>query len=196
MAGTYGAEKFSEDSRERLEPFLSPDLGVLVDAIGVMFEQVQEIVIDGDQPGWTVPVTLSESPALAWLGQFVGVRPRAEYIDETFRVAIGDVDGFSRGTPASMAAAAAKTLTGDKTVNFYERDGSAYQLTAVTYTSETPDEAATEAALNLYKPAGIILTYVRVDGQVYAELESSYDDYADLESTFADYLAVRDYQAP
>lgn len=197
MSGAFGAEKFSEDSRERLEPFLNAPLEVLLDAIGVMFEQVQEIVVDGDQPGWTVPVTLADAKELGWLGQFVGVRLAPALTDAEARVAIDAVAGFSRGTPSAIVNAAARTLTGNKSVKFYERaGGNAYDLTVITYSSQTPDPTATEAAIRALKPAGIVLTYLVVDGLTYAQLEADYATYAVVDSTFADYLEVRDYQAP
>lgn len=197
MSGLFGAEKFAEDSRERLEPFLSTPLGVFLDAIGVMFEQVQEIVVDGDQPGWTVPVTLSDAKALDWLGQFVGVRLAPGLTESQRRQAIDDVAGFRRGTPASLRGAAYRTLTGNRTVAFYERDGGdAYALTVITYVDETPDPAATEAAIRALKPAGIVLTYLCVDGQTYTQLLAGTTDYADVEATFADYIELRDYNAP
>lgn len=197
MSGEFGADKFSEDSRERLEPFFSVDLGVLADAIGLMYEQVQEIVVDGDQPGWTVPVTLDRAKALGWLGQFLGVRLQPFLTDSERRTAIGEVEGFARGTVSAIRAAAARTLTGNKTVNLNERvGGNAYYLSVISYTGETPDPAATEAAIRALKPAGIVLGYQVLDGQTYVDLEGDYTDYADVKSTFADYAAIRDYDAP
>lgn len=197
MSGEFGADKFSEDSRERLKPFLDGNLAVYADALGLMFEQVQEIVVDGDQPGWTVPVTLSKAKVLDWLGQFLGVRLQPLLTESERRTAIEKVEGFSRGTPAAMRAAAARTLTGNKTVNIDERiGGNAYNLSVVTYTAETPDASITEAALLALKPAGIVLTYQVLDGQTYVDLEGDYTDYADVKSTFADYAAIRDYDAP
>lgn len=194
MSGEFGADTFAEDSRERMEPFASDDLNVLTDAIGLMYEQVQEIVVDGDQEGWTVPLTLSKAKALDWLGQFLGVRREPRLTDAEMRVAIDDVAGFRRGTPDSLRGAAWRTLTGNRTVNFYERvGGDAYALTVITYTSETPDPTATEAAIRALKPAGIVLTYLCVDGLTYQQLLADFTDYADLESSLADYIAVRDY---
>lgn len=197
MAGLFGATTFAEDSSERLEPWSNDDLEILSGAIGAMFEQVQEIVRDGDQPGWTVPVTLSLAKELDWLGQFVGVRRRPLYTEAQFRTAIDEVSGFARGTRSSLIAAAARTLTGTKTVNFYERNGGdAYALTVITYKSQTPDETATEAAIRAVKPAGIVLTYLCVDGNTYTQVLADHTDYADLEASFADYQELRDYIAP
>lgn len=197
MAGLFGATTFAEDSSERLEPWSNADLKVLSGAIGAMFEQVQEIVRDGNQPGWTVPVTLSLAKELDWLGQFVGVRRRPLYTEAQFRTAIDEVSGFARGTRSSLIAAAARTLTGNKTVNIDERvGGDAYALSVTTYTAETADSAATEAAVRALKPAGVVLTYQVLDGQTYIDLEGDYTDYTDVESSFADYQEIRDYNAP
>jgi hypothetical protein len=192
MSGVFGAETFAEVASERMEPFSSVDLEVLIGAIGAMFEPVQEIVFDGDEAGWSVPVTVALATELEWLGQFVGVRREPQLTDAQFRTAITSVAGFSRGTPAALRAAAARTLTGDKRVEFYERDGDPYEATALTYVGETPSPSATEAAIRSQKPAGIILNYITVDGYTYVVLETLMADYAELESTFADYLAVRD----
>lgn len=197
MPGLFGAETFSEEGEGRLRPWGNESLSILVGAIGVMYEQVQEIARDGDQPGWTVPLTLSLAKELDWLGQFLGVRRSKPTPDADFRVSIGAVEGFSRGTPASIKNAAGLTLTGAKKVNFYERlAGDAYDLTVVTYTTETPNPAATEAAIRSLKPAGIKLTFVVVDGLIYLQLygELSIDTYSELKSTFANYTALRDYK--
>lgn len=194
MPGAFGAETFTEDAKGRTEPWGSVGLDVLLGAIGEMYEQVQEIVRDGSQPGWTVPLTLSEAKELDWLGQFLGVRREPIYSDADFRRAIDEVAGFSRGTPSSLRNAAYRTLTGARHVNFYERlGGDAYNLTVITYVPETPDPAATEAAIRALKPAGIVLTYICVDGLTYAQLTAEKANYTAVNSSFADYNELRDY---
>lgn len=76
------------------------------------------------------------------------------------RQRIEDQEGRRRGTRAAIEAAAKKTLTGGQQVFIYEKwGGDAYTLRVVTYTAETPDPAATEAAIRRQKPAGIVLIY-------------------------------------
>lgn len=60
-------------------------------------------------------------------------------------------------------------LTGNKTIFFEERSTSAYTITVITRTTETPDSDAVLRALMTQKPAGIILTYVTTAGRTFAE---------------------------
>ena len=48
----------------------------------------------------------------------------------------------------------------------------AYYLTVSTYRSQTPDPAATEAAIRAQKPGGIVLTYRSLDGQTYDQVRT------------------------
>jgi len=83
-------------------------------------------------------------------------------------------------------------------VTFRERDGDkiaepiayAYRLSVVTYASQTPDPAATLAALVAQKPGGIVLDYHVATGQDYTALKSGTATYATLKTKYPDYIAV------
>jgi hypothetical protein len=61
-----------------------------------------------------------------------------------------------------------------------------------TITGETPDEAATEAAVRREIPAWLVLTYEAVAGLTYAELSAEYATYADLEATGYTYAQLQE----
>lgn len=114
--------------------------------------------------------------ALEWLSQQVGLDELPSFLSEAEqRALIRDAPGMRRGTPAAMIAAVQPYLTGSGSVIFVERDGGPYKLTVVTRTSETPDPDAALAALMNAKPAGIDLTYVISDLEVWSEAVNTWD---------------------
>jgi hypothetical protein len=140
------------------EPYNGFSLLILCNAIGVMFQMVDDWVRDQPQgPGWSLLLDINRCPteALGWLGQFVGVRIPGSLTDAQQRAWILSMIGFRRGTPAAMIAAVQATLTGTKTVTLVERDGDPYALTVKTIAGETTP--ATSAAILSQKPAGITL---------------------------------------
>lgn len=146
-------------------------------ALGSMFQIMEDygrdqVVGSKLAPGWSQILDPSRAPtaALPWLGQFVGVHVTAGLSDEAMRLQVTGVGGWQRGTPAAMIAAAQATLTGTKSVTVIERNGSPYNITVITKTSETPNPAATRAALISQKVAGLTLDYVNIDGQIYYDL--------------------------
>jgi hypothetical protein len=119
-----------------------------------MYEEIIDFAYDTPDgyDGWTLlmDVTRVPSKAIDWLGQFVGVKP-VEGLTDTQKIQrIIAREGFSRGTPAGMKAAAAIFLTGTKSVILYERDTSPYHMSVQTYRSETPveDWPATNTVFN------------------------------------------------
>lgn len=169
-------------------------LAYLCKAIGAMYQPVCDLVEDtAAGPGWSPLMDVARCPlfALPWLAQLVGVTLTDPSDDAGSRAEIRAAAGFSRGTVAAMKAAAAATLTGDDpTVIFRERDGSAYRLTVLTRTSETPDEAATLAALTAQKPAGIVLTYLTIPDWTYGDLHAAYTTYSDVHGAYTTYRGV------
>jgi hypothetical protein len=172
-----------------LEPLaqLDADAGwsllILINAIGGHFQIVEDLVRDTPQgPGWSSLLDLTRAPssALAWLGQFAGVRIPDGLTDPEQRAWIASTTGFWRGTLDALIGAAQHTLTGTQTVLFRERDGDPYYLTVITYTSETPDPAATQAAILAQKPAGIVLDFETTSGTTYSVLRLTYATYAAL----------------
>ena len=172
-----------------LEPLaqLDADAGwsllILVNALGGHFQEVEDWVRDTPQgPGWSALLDLTRAPseALGWLGQFAGVRIPDGLTDAQQRAWIKSTTGFWRGTLSALVGAAQHTLTGTQTVLFRERDGDPYALTVLTYASETPDVAATEAAILAQKPAGIVLDFETVTSTTYSVLRVTYATYAAL----------------
>jgi hypothetical protein len=154
----------------------SDDLSAYCDAIGAMFAEVEGYA-RGDETGDVLPwqalldPAIAGSQALLWLAQLAGVAVPVGMTDETaLRSTIEAANGRRRGTPAYMAEQGQATLTGTKTLRMFERyTGDAYLLHVVTRTDETPDPAATEAALRSVKPAGIVLTFEVSDGVTWDE---------------------------
>jgi hypothetical protein len=141
-------------------------------ALGEMFQPVADVARDTPEgPGWSAVLDLERCPDewLPWLAQFVGVVVLAGSSADHMRERIAGTDGFNRGTPESIRVAAQATLTGSRHVTLRERDSNAadppYTLEVVTLTGETPDPAATRAAILAQKPGGIVLIYRTVAGQ-------------------------------
>lgn len=171
------------------------DLDVFVGALALPFEEVNGYVRDSDAgPGWSMFLDVDRCPfkALPWLAQIVGVTLPSDVTDGQARALIRATGGFQRGTVAAIRGAAQPLLTGTQTVIVEERTDSAYTLTVITYTSETPDPAAVEAAIRAQKPAGLVLTYLNVAGQTYRELLTNHPTYQDVLDTYSTYRDVRD----
>lgn len=170
-------------------------LAVLCTAIGVMFQEAEDLARDTeDGPGWSMILDLDRCPEawLPWLAQFVGVVIPAGLPGDQHRAWIQGTDGFRRGTRTAMEAAAAATLTASKTVTFRERWPTPYSLQVVTYQAETPDPALTERALVAQKPAGLVLDYMVQPGADYLSWRDGFATYADLRAGMADYRTARD----
>ncbi len=147
-------------------------------AIGLMWQGVADIVEDRDgHPGWSAIVDVDRAPmsGLAWLAQRIGVGLTVGAPEAVQRDEIRRRSGEATGRPASMVAKAQTTLTGTKTVRLIERSSSAWTLTAITRTSETPDPAATLKALMSEKPAGLVLDLVVSDAPIVAEFTLTVD---------------------
>lgn len=152
-----------------------------VEAITQPLETVWEIV----QSDFDLLFQVDDAPpeVLDYIAQFAGVTYPVGSDDATKRTAITAHAGFARGRPASIAAEAQMTLTGSKTVVIREREGGPYRLQVRTVLDETPDEAATLAAILRQKPAGILLDYEAISGRDYADLAGDFATYADLTAT-------------
>lgn len=161
-------------------------------AFGEMFQAVEEVARDTSEgPGWSAVVDLTRSPTawLGWLAQFVGVTIPGELTDAQARAWIASTDGFRRGTVAALRGALAPTLTGTKAVYFRERyPNDPYGLQVITRVAETPNPAASEAALLAQKPGGIVLTYRVIEAWDYTEMTRRGGTYADQTATYSTYL--------
>lgn len=176
----------------------------LVNALALVLDDIATIVnpADGSAP-WSLVYDLDNAPVewLPWLGQWVGVRIPTGLDEASMRLRVRETDGFKRGSVGAIMGAARQRLIGDRKVVLRERYDpsdplvdSPYHLTVFTFTDETPDSAAVEAALVAQKPAGIILHYEVRDGQdwqtlsaggtTWADVVSTYDDWADVIGTY------------
>lgn len=201
---TYPTDPLSplgERLKERTQP-LAPDDATydwahakLCEGMMLPFEQLAELVDPEDETmvPWEPLFDVNICPewALPWLGQLVGVRVPAGLTEQQKRDMIKGLANFKRGSPEAIIAAAQLTLTGNATVLLRERDaGNPYQLEVVTYSSETPDPAATMRAILSQIPAAIVLTsraqpawdyeQMTLRGGTYAEQTLAYSTYADL----------------
>lgn len=146
---------------------------------------------------------------LPWLADVSGV-PQAETLPESLkRTAIADPATRRRGTTAAIAAAAQHTLTGSKlatvithppaaastawvydTAHAYDSarryDGHVtdpWRIIVITWSSETPDPAATLAAVTTEKPAGCTIEVQTLTGLTYAQLAAKWPTYTAMTAT-------------
>lgn len=174
-----GLGRFAEDdSTGQLRDFM--------EAIAGDLERVALIAGEGDngQPNWTAAFDLDRAPPeiLPWLAQFVGAEVTPAMSEADARSAIRTPDGFAVGTVAAIKAAAERTLTGTKRVIIGQRTPGPGDLYVRTIASETPNPAATEAAIRSQKPWHLVLDYAASTGLTYIDLAAEYDSYDELEA--------------
>lgn len=178
---------------------MNEDLQNYLSAIGRMFEPAETAARDNKgNPPWSMMFDPDNAPtyALAWLGQFVGVELdiRSQFESDADywarqRQRIKSHLGFARGSLPAIEAAAGLYLTDNKTVFIQERDGSAYHITIITRTAETPDSDKVLREILRQKPAGITLDYVVVAGRTFRETTATgntFDDSGVEWATFND----------
>jgi hypothetical protein len=176
-------------------PDVTYPLLTLCEAIAGRLTQIEEVIRDDSTTGdlgWSIVMDVDRAPSewLGWLAQFAGVRLLPGLSDADQRTRIKNTDGFKRGSPTAIVAAAQAFLTGGKTVYLTERHGSAYRLTVATKAAETPNLAALTAAVLAQKPAGIVLAVTTVVGTDYATLRDTHNSYTDVKNTYVDYTEV------
>lgn len=194
------SDSFAQEILDTLTPMLydpaTAPLTSYVEGLSSVFQLIEDWASDTDTAvGWSLLVDVDRCPseALPWLAQLVGVRLTGGLSAADQRQQIKSLANWKRGTPAAIEAAPAPYLTGTKTVILRERyDGSgndapAY-LEVITYTSETADAVAAEAAIRAQKPAGLILTYNIIDGQ---DLQQVKDNYATLQDVKNAYVTLQ-----
>lgn len=195
---------FAQELYDRLAPLQYDEanqdyaLAKLCAAIGEMFQVVEDLSRDGtdldgkEAPGWSQLLDIDRTPnyALGWLAQFVGVTLRAGLTDAAQRQRIKNTDGWNRGTPAAIVAAAQQFLTGTQTVILRERFPDAYSFQVLTRTSETPSSAQVLAALVEQKPAGLVMLYNTISGNDYQLLITNHSLYSNVFADYATYQGV------
>lgn len=168
---------------------------------GRLLQPLEDIIRDQDgAPGWSQILDVDRAPEewLPWLGQLVGVRMPDGLPAAQWRSRVKATDGFRRGSPEAIRAAARQHLigpdgTGDSaTVYLVERNGHPYRLAVVTLTPETPDPAKMQAAVKEQKPAGLTITFATVTGNTYAAIRDAFATYTLANADYATYTAMRD----
>lgn len=191
-SGLYFDEYFTQYV-ERLHPLLerayvnlgpwsrADESGQLLEYMRALLSpliEVDDLVRDSDtHSGWGVLLDVDNAPdwALSWLAQFVGVTTVPGLDSESQRINIKKSAGFSRGTPASIVAAAKLYLTGNRTVELYEREGSPWVFRLRTYSAETPFPQRVLDAVEALKPAGTVFIYELQEGVEIDGLSGSID---------------------
>lgn len=180
FVGDTPTSRLAAEVYARLEPYAEADetngwaLRSIVEAMTKMYVDIDELVRDslaGD-PGWSALFDATRAPpeALSWLAQIVGTTiQRGDDLATTRSKIAGAESGIRRGSLATMRAAAARLLTGNKTIVVTERTSDAWHFAIRTRTVETPSSAAVLAALNAEKPAGLIMDYATFTGILYQE---------------------------
>ncbi|HWK25655.1 MAG TPA: hypothetical protein VNS09_03785, partial [Solirubrobacter sp.] len=196
---------------EALAPQMTPDLDIFCEAIAAMFSEVEFYALDtvganGDPlDGWGILFDVDNPrlsrEALRWLGQWVGEAIPVGASRDAARAQIHAQPNKQRGTLQAIIDAARDTLVGPRSVIVRERDPAAcpsepaYGLTVITYTGQTPDPSATEAAINAVLPAGIVLNYLTLDGQDWQSVHDNFEDWSEVDESYASWQSVRDDEA-
>lgn len=169
-----------------------PLLPALVRVLTSELDDVAAVTVD-DPRGPAVLYDLDASPRPGFLGQYVGV-PFDTTLSRAQQIARVRSRGQTRGTPRALDAAARGTLTPvgalPAVVELVERDGSAYRVRVRTYAAETPDPAATKAALLAAKPVGLVLIHELLSGWSFGDAVSYGGSFAmlrDSGATFGGY---------
>lgn len=183
MAAPTDATEFGEALYDRLSPLTFADeqngwaLLYLCGALARNHQPVREMVAPDEGPAWSALLDPDRVPVafLPWLAQVVGERVPDGETEAASRARIKTPQGTSRGKVASLVAAARRTLTGSQFVQVLERTSTAYTLTVVTLTAETPDAAQTNRDLQAAKPAGLILTHLATNVTIVDALAGTVD---------------------
>lgn len=155
-------------------------LAALLDCVGAQVDPLQTWL---DNPAqavdpWTVPFE-----RLPWVAALAGVDIEG-VPDADLRAFIASDTTRNRGNVAAIQLRVGLTLTGSKTVLITSPySGSADRILVQTFTAETPDTAATEAAVRAEVPAWMRLTYQAIAGQTYAQMATDYPTYGDMNTT-------------
>lgn len=168
---------------------------ILAEALSRPFRELAAVFhARGDLDAWDALWLVDDAPefALGWLAQFHGVRLPQGMTGAVARDFIRNAGGLNKGTPEAIRAAVRPTLTGQRRVSVYPRYGAPTGVLIVTYTAETPDPVAAEAAARAALPAGYQLTYEVRTGQDYQTAQGSQPTYADWASAWDTYQHVKD----
>jgi len=195
------------EMRAELYPWLTGDLGLYSDAICSMWAQLEQYIDDdpyGDgSGGWSNLLDVDRCPfeALPYLAQWNGEQIRSGMTDGQARAEITHGPNNIRGTPAGIARAAQRSLTGTGSVQILERqnsDGSSDpqgdHFTVITFTSETPNSAQVWKDLLTAIPADMVCNYVTAVGALCTNIKTSYATCAAVKAAFPTCNALLGYR--
>jgi hypothetical protein len=164
-----------------------------------MAKLIQALTLGDEEPYYfsedisaLTDINRTPTKALPWLGQFFGIPPKPDLPDPEQRDRIRTTDGWNRGRVSAIIGAAQQYLTGAKQVSLHERSPDPYSYSVVTYTDQTPDPAAVQAALLEAKPAGLNMTHSVVSGQTFYDLRQAQPTFLAARTAYATFKDMRD----
>jgi hypothetical protein len=159
-----------------------------LDGIGAELGVIDDIIRDSETaPGWARELDPDTTTRPGWLAQFVGSRvPSGASLTEA-REVVRARPTLRRGSPGALVDAVARTLTGTRRVDLFERTPDVDHITVRTYAGETPDAAATERAARSQKPVRRILVMEVFPGLPYDERDALYATYDQMDAAFPTY---------
>lgn len=155
-----------------------------------VWDLVTDTVVDGiERPGWYQLWDAQNCPPswLPWLTQTVGQIFDASVATQVVRDRIDSHYGWGRDTPANVKQAVAATLDPGAPVVIDEQFGDdPYTYRVRTFTSSTPDETATAAAVAATTPAPLKSSLLVADGATWSDMVT----HLGATATFADLAAA------
>lgn len=183
VENTYAAETIIGEKLIRaMQPWITLHLAWYLDAIGAMFQQCAQLVldqgIDGDPtylPGYgtLLDPTVATGQDLQYLGQFVGVPVPNGLPDATARALVLAEGGLKRGTLPAVISAVQRNLSGTQSVALLERYGPSgpdpWWFTIIVRPEEIVSLTALKSAVNATKPGGVLFQIIEADGYTWAQ---------------------------
>ena len=160
-------------------------LRALVDAIALPVASQVQLLSD---PAYSSDEYTTPFDRLPWLAAMAGVDV-STIPDSRKRAVIADPDYRYRGSLTAIRKRVGETLTGAKSVEIVcPLSGDPDAISVTTFASQTPDAAATQAAIRAEIPAWMAATIVtNAAGQSYANLAADYATYGDMTATGKSY---------
>lgn len=195
-------QTFSLGGREVTDEEMGWALLIYWGLIIKLWQPVNDLARDSAAgPGWSALLDPDRIPdeGLPWLSQLVGVSLLSGMTPAEQRTRIKSTDGMRRGTPAAVAAAAQRHLTGAKNVIINERlANNANVIGVVTYTAETPDPEQTRLDIEEQLPWWVKLQQTVAPAWNYDALRTAFDDYAAIRTHYnaTGYLGIRQNNPP
>ncbi len=160
-------------------------LRALVDAIALPVADRVRLLSD---PAHSSDEYTAPFDRLAWLAAMAGV-DLSTIPDSRKRAVLADPDYRYRGSETAIRKRVGETLTGARSVEITcPLSGDPDAISVTTFASQTPDAAATEAAIRAEIPAWMAATIVtNAAGQSYTNLAADYATYGVMTATGKSY---------